>query len=177
MKDQDANSRIQWSGRSWRLRVYQQTYKDGRTLEHGAIEHPGSVVIVPMIDDQVLLLSQYRLALDSTILELPAGTRGWEEDWLSCAQRELREETGYRAANWLSLGKVWPAPGLTDELMAIYIATDLQWDPLPADIDEKIELQPMLFEEAAAMALDGRLQDAKSIIAILRAKGSSLKEV
>jgi ADP-ribose pyrophosphatase len=130
-----------------------------------------------MIGDQVLLLSQYRLAMDSTILELPAGTRGWEENWLSCAQRELREETGYRAANWVALGKIWPAPGITDELMAIYIATDLQWDPLPADIDEKIELKPMLFEEAAAMALDGRLQDAKSIIAILRAKGSSSKEV
>ena len=170
MKDRYTNSRILWSGRSWRLRVYQQAFEDGRILERGVIESPGSVVIVPMLEDQVLFLSQYRLALNSTILELPAGTRGWEEDWLSCAQRELREETGYRAEKWLALGEICPAPGLSNELMHVYAASDLHWDPLPADEDEEIELKPLSFDDAFTMALNGELQDAKSIVALLRVK-------
>ncbi len=170
MKEQYSTSRIQWSGLSWRLRVHQHTLKDGRVLERAVIEHPGSVVIVPMLEDQILFVSQYRLALNSTILELPAGNRGWEEDWLSSAKRELREETGYAAQNWLALGEIWLAPGLTNELMKIYCAADLQWDPLPADDDEEIELKPLPFDEAQAMALNGQLQDAKSIVALLRVK-------
>lgn len=115
------------------------------------------------------MLNQYRLSLDRWILELPAGTREEDEDWLTCAQRELREETGYRANSWRPLGKVWPAPGLTNEIMAVYLATDLAKAPLNRDPDEQIEVQPFPIEELAAMALDGRLQDAKSVVGILRA--------
>ena len=116
----------------------------------------------------MMMLRQYRFAIDETILELPAGTRGWEEDWLPCAQRELREETGLRAGKFTPLGDVWPAPGLSDELMKIFLASDLIEDPLPADADEVIELQPVPLAELVSMALDGRLKDGKSIIGILR---------
>lgn len=114
------------------------------------------------------MLRQYRLALDSTILELPAGTRERCEDWLVCAQRELREETGFRSGHFQELGFCWPAPGLSDEKMAIYLASSLQTDPLSQDVDEIIEVQPVLLKELVAMALDGRLQDAKSVVGILR---------
>jgi ADP-ribose pyrophosphatase len=170
MKAKDAPSRIIWQGRSWGLRVFQQAIPGNHSLERGIIEHPGSVVIVPVQEDRILMLSQYRLALDKTILELPAGTRNWDEDWQACAERELREETGYRGAIWTSLGRVWPAPGITNELMAIYLATDLSWDPLPADEDEEIEVRPLPIDQAIEMALDGRLMDAKSIVGLLRAR-------
>jgi ADP-ribose pyrophosphatase len=114
------------------------------------------------------MLKQYRLALDQTIFELPAGTREKGEDWLTCARRELREETGHRADKWTPLGQVWPAPGLTDERMAIYLATDLTVAPLPADVDEIIEVQPVPLDELAEMALNGQMQDAKSIVGIVR---------
>lgn len=116
------------------------------------------------------MIRQYRLALGRSILELPAGTRDPGEDWLACARRELREEAGYRAENWTPLGKVWPAPGITDELMAVYLAADLHHDPLPADPDEEIELAPYPLDQLVGMAIDGRLQDAKSVVAILRAR-------
>lgn len=163
------DSRIQWQGSSWQLRVIDQRLDDGKVIEKGVIEHPGSVLIVPMDRDHVLMLRQYRLSLDEWILELPAGSREQDEPWLACARRELREETGFQANRWTELGHVWPAPGLTNEVMAVYLALDLTPSPLPGDADEEIEVQPMPMEELVHMALDGRLQDAKTAVGILRA--------
>ncbi len=165
-------SRIVWEGK-WRVRVDTFRLADGRLYERGVIDHPGAVVIVPLLpgDDgpHVLMLRQYRPALDRTILELPAGTREADEPWLVCAQRELREETGHRAATFTPLGEVWAAPGLTNERMAVFLAEGLSGDPLPMDADEEIAVEPWPLAELAAMAIDGRLDDAKSVVGILRA--------
>jgi ADP-ribose pyrophosphatase len=184
------HSRVVWED-SWRLRVDTVQLPNGRTIERAAVEHPGSVVLVPLLehsklasalspqpssftlqpssfDPHVLMLRQYRFTLQQSILELPAGTRDWEEPWLECAQRELREETGYRAAEFIPLGHVWPAPGITGEEMAIFLALGLTADPLPADEDEEIVLEVLALTELVEMAVDGRLQDAKSAVAILR---------
>lgn len=162
-------SRIEWAGASWRLRVYEVRGRDGSAVEKGFIEHPGAVVLLPLLHTgDVLMLRQYRTSLQETILELPAGTRGWEENWLDCAQRELREETGYRADSLVEMGDVWPAPGYSDEVLRFYLARDLVHDPLMADADEQIALQPVALDVLVAMALDGRLVDAKSIVGVLR---------
>ncbi|MCB8982868.1 MAG: NUDIX hydrolase [Ardenticatenaceae bacterium] len=165
-------SEIVWQGRSWRFRVDELEADSGERISKGFIEHPGAVVLVPLREGadgpEIVMLRQYRLALDETILELPAGTRGWEEDWLDCAQRELREETGFRAASLRFLAQFWPSPGVSNELMRLYLATELQPDPLPGDVDEEIELQPLPLADLLMMAQDGRLQDAKSIIGILQ---------
>ncbi len=87
---------------------------------------------------------------------------------MTCARREVREETGYQADKWHLLGQLWPAPGLTDEKMAIFLATELDPAPLEGDFDEEIEVVPYALTELVEMALDGRLQDAKSVAAILR---------
>ena len=171
LSPQDHPSQIKWQGSSWRLRVVEIKLPDGTILEKGVVDHPGSVLIVPMMGEQVLMLRQYRLSLAQWIMELPAGTREDGEDWLTCARRELREETGYQAESWQPLGQVWPAPGLTNELMAVYLATDLTEAPLQRDPDEEIEVRPYPIDELAAMALDGRMQDAKSVVGILRAAG------
>lgn len=142
---------------------------DGTVVDRGRIQHPGAVVIIPLQGHSVLMLNQYRFTLDKTILECPAGTREWDEDWLACAQRELREETGYRAAQFDRLGQSWPAPGVTDELMTFYLARELTPDPLPADVDEQIEVQAYPLADLVQMALDGRLVDGKSVIGVLRA--------
>jgi len=164
--------RIAWQGSSWRLHIQPVQLPDGGTIEKGIIDHPGAVVMVPLrktaAGPEVIMLRQYRLALDETILELPAGTRGWQEDWLACAQRELREETGFRADRFQALGRCWPAPGLSNEIMAIFLATGLHSDPLPQDSDEIIDTQPVLLDDLVKMALDGQLQDAKSVVGILR---------
>lgn len=166
-------SRVVWEGK-WRVRVDTFRLDDGREYERGRIEHPGAVVMVPLVAREdgrhdVLMLRQYRPALDRTILELPAGTREGEEPWLVCAQRELQEETGYRAASFIELGEVWAAPGMTNERMALFLAAELSADPLPMDIDEQIAVETWPLDELVAMALDARLEDAKSVVAILRA--------
>jgi ADP-ribose pyrophosphatase len=167
-------SRLVWEkDGSWRLVVETAVLPDNTPYERAFVEHPGAVVLVPLrqtvFGPELVMLRQYRRALDETILELPAGTRGWDEDWLVCAQRELREETGFRAEELTLLGDIWPTPGISNELMQIYLATGLQADPLPQDVDEEIALQPILLADLMAMARDGRIRDAKSIIGILRA--------
>ena len=165
-------SRLVWEGK-WRVRVDTFRLADGRLYERGAIEHPGAVVLVPLrlggSGPEVLMLRQYRPALGLTILELPAGTREPKEPWLSCALREWREETGFRAESMTALGEIWPAPGLSDERMALFLAEGLSADPLPMDVDEEIVVEVWPLAELVVMALDGRLEDGKSVAAILRA--------
>ena len=172
MTTNDPEPTTVWQGNSWRLLLHAVQLPGGKTIEKGTIDHPGAVVLVPLRETaagpEVIMLRQYRLALDETILELPAGTRGWHEEWLTCAQRELREETGYRAEHFQALGRCWPAPGLSNENMAIFLATGLQSAPLPQDSDEIIDTEPMLLQDLLKMALDGQLQDAKSVVGILR---------
>lgn len=166
-------STLVWQGSSWSFWEHELAAPNGRSLLKGSVHHPGAVVLIPLREQggapEVIMLRQYRLALGQTILELPAGTRGWDEDWLACAQRELREETGYRADSFTLLSEFWPTPGLSDEWMRLYLATGLTPDPLPGDLDEEITLHPIPLAEALAMAEDGRLQDAKSIIGVWQA--------
>lgn len=174
-------SNIAWEGSSWRLRVDTLVTPDGTELDKGFIEHPGAVVLIPVqetatstssvqaISPEIIMISQYRRAIDETILELPAGTREWDEDWLACAQRELREETGYRADKIVLIGEFWPSPGLSNELMRLCLATGLHADPLPGDVDEEIEVRPMPLDTLVDMAKNGQILDAKSIVGVLKA--------
>ncbi len=155
---------------SWRMEHIQLTAPDGRSADSLRIVHPGSVVLIPLTaEGNVVMIRQYRLPINQVILEVPAGTKEWDEDSEICAQRELREETGYRAKRFDLVCKFWPGPALADELMHLYIARDLTHDPLPMDFDEEIETAEIPLDELVAMALDGRMQDGKSIVAILRA--------
>jgi ADP-ribose pyrophosphatase len=164
-----------WQGSSWRLLAHTLTAPDGTEIEKGVIQHPGAVALIPVQDastgsaPEILMIRQYRLAIDQTILELPAGTRHWKEDWLTCAQRELREEIGFRADQFTFLGEIWPAPGFSNEQLRLYLASGLHPDPLPGDIDEEITLHPLPLPDLVRMAKNGQIQDAKSIIGILRA--------
>ena len=164
--------RTAWQNNKWRLDIYELTKPDGKLVETAVVRHPGAVMMVPITAaGKVLMLKQYRLPLDQTILEIPAGTReSKDEPWLDCAQRELREETGFRAEHFVDLGILWPIPGSSDEEQKLFLATGLAHDPLPQDFDEQIEVVEMELDELCAMALDGRMQDSKSGLSLLRAK-------
>ena len=91
------------------------------------IQHPGAVLIVPFLGiDRIILLRQFRPVLNAYLYELPAGTLNSNESLLQCARRELIEETGYSAQKWLKVGKIFPVPGYSTEIITIFKAQSLQ---------------------------------------------------
>ncbi len=167
LKEVMVSSRKVFSGRAVRLRVDEVRLEpEGRAARREVVEHPGAVALVPLTaDGQVLLVRQYRYAAGRELLEIPAGTLEPGEDPEVCARRELEEETGRRAVGLEHLASVFTSPGFCDELMHIYLAR-LEEGPggqSHPDEDERIVLEAMPFEEALALALGGRMGDAKSV--------------
>jgi len=160
--------------------VNRETYlirETGETITRSTIRHAGICVIVPFIDqDHILLIHQYRLAVDDFLWELPAGTiEGREENARmiptetapKCAVRELREETGYLASQLEKVCECYAMPGSSDELIHIFLARDLIKDEPSLDIGEIIDLmRPFTFSEIEAMIAAGEIRDAKTLVGL-----------
>ena len=143
------------------------TLPNGVTLDMEIIHHPGAAAIVPITDDgQVLMLEQYRHAVGGFIWEIPAGTLDPGEDVDACAARELTEETGFAAQQIERLGVITPLPAYSDERIHIYLATGLRRANQNLDADELLTVHPVALDQALAMTLDGRIQDAKTITSL-----------
>jgi 8-oxo-dGTP pyrophosphatase MutT (NUDIX family) len=146
------------------------TLENGTTTDVEFIEHPGATAIIPFIDDtRVVLLKQYRHALKRYIWEIPAGTLDPQEEVISCAKRELIEETGYSADRWHRLGEITPLPGYSDERIHVFLATELQPAEQHLDEDEVIQVQEVEFLKALEMIANGEIKDAKSIAGLFLA--------
>jgi ADP-ribose pyrophosphatase len=132
------------------------------------VDHPGAVVIIPYIDKKhILLIRQFRYAAGGDLWEVPAGTLERGEATLSCAKRELEEETGFRAKKWTLLSEFYPAVGMSNELMTLYKAEGLRPGKKDLDHDEWIENEAVTLAEALRMVKDGRIRDAKTIVSVL----------
>jgi len=133
------------------------------------IRHPGGAGVLPVHDDgSVSLIRQLRPAVDAFLLEVPAGRLGPNEPPILCAGRELREETGLFAERLLSLGTIHSSPGVFDEIIHLFAATGISQGEAAPEDDEDIEVIRMPFTEALAMAAQGGIGDAKTIIALFR---------
>ena len=134
------------------------------------ILHPPSVVILPVLDDgRVVLIRQFRHAINRTIYEIPAGTREPGEPALACAKRELMEEAGYSASRWKRICEFYPAPGISTERMDLFVARGLKKlkKRIPMDKDERITVHPAPARRALQLVRQNKIMDAKSIIGIL----------
>ena len=157
-----------FSGKIFDLVMEKVTLPNGSTTDFIRIRHPGAAAIVAVTDDdRVVLLRQYRHAVEQTLWEIPAGTRDAKEPEEQCARRELEEETGFSAGKMTLLGRITPVPGYCDEQVTLFLATALSPTFQNLDADEVLEVERIPFQEALEMAMDGRLQDAKSIIGLL----------
>jgi ADP-ribose pyrophosphatase len=144
------------------------TKPDGRIASLQYIQHPGSVAILPLLDeDRVCLIHSRRLTVNKTLIEIPAGTREPDESPLETARRELAEETGYRADEMKQLAEFYPSPGITNEQMWIFVARGLAAGEHAREANEEIENLVVSWASAIKMLERGEIEDAKTMIALL----------
>jgi 8-oxo-dGDP phosphatase len=167
------DQRRDWAGRRIAVSVVDVEGPDGSRHEREVVRHPGAVAVVPLHDDgSVTLVRQYRAAVDTDLWEIPAGLRDVEDEPTEeTARRELAEEAGLQASRLDHLVTFHNSPGFTDEAVVIYLATELTTVP---DDRQGIEEQHMVvrqmpLSEALSMVDDGRITDAKTVIAVLSA--------
>jgi len=135
------------------------------------IIHPGAVIIVPMFDDgNILFERQFRYPLNQIFIELPAGKIDPGEDLMLTAQRELLEETGYQAAEWVYLGLHHPCIGYATEVIHILLARGLNAGKPSRDEDEALQLFAMSIDESLAKIQSGEITDGKTIVSLMWAE-------
>jgi len=140
----------------------------GRKVIREKVMHPGSVGILPVLEDRrLVLIKQFRYVVGSSLLEIPAGTIEKGESPEECAVRELFEETGYRAGRLTPLLAFYLAPGYSNEFMWLFEATELEAGEMKPMPDESIEVRKVGLDEALQMIRSGEIRDAKTICAIL----------
>jgi ADP-ribose pyrophosphatase len=153
-----------------RFRVIRQIQQlgGGKTRARESIQHPGAVVILPLLaDDKVVLIQNYRMAVGETLWELPAGTLDHDEPPIATAKRELQEETGYQAAHIEPLGYFWMSPGILRERMHCFVATGLTAGAMALEPGEEIQTHIVTWHECLAMIERGDITDAKTVATIL----------
>ncbi len=163
-------------GRVISLTVDTVRFPDGSTGDLEMIRHPGAAAVVPLLDDpsaddpRILLVHQYRYAVGGYLYEVPAGRPDRAgEPWEVCAQRELEEETGYRARSLTPMGSIVTTPAFTDERIHLFLASDLEPGELSRDDDEFMEVVEMPLSKTLQLIEAGKIDDAKTVSALLYA--------
>ena len=147
-------------------------FPNGRVTQQSRIDHRPCVAVVP-IDEKghIILVKQYRYSVRKQLIEIPAGNMDKGNEFPeTCAQRELSEETGYGAKQWIPLYEGYLLPGYCNEYMYFYLATDLYHAPLEPDDDEYIETFSVSMGEAMHMIKTGEIIDAKTALGLYLAK-------
>ncbi len=158
-----------FNGRILHLRVDKVVFADGLQATREVVEHPGASVIIPLLENNsVLLVRQYRYAVGRELLEIPAGTCNDGESPEVCAKRELQEETGYACEELEKILECYVAPGYSTEKIHFYLARRLSRIGQNPDEDERITVVPLSITEALSKIRTGEICDAKTICAIFR---------
>lgn len=157
-------SETKWSSPRFALVEERWDTSDG-AVRRPVIRHPGAVAIIAQpTPDTVLLVRQWRYSIRAWTLEIPAGTRTVGEPALITAQRELQEEAGYRADSWKELGTVYPAVGVSDEALVVFLAQGLYEMPAAPDPGELVSRQITALHDLPAAL--GQISDAKTLVAL-----------
>jgi ADP-ribose pyrophosphatase len=144
------------------------TRTDGKPATCQFVTHPGSVAILPLVDeDRICLIRSRRLTVGETLIEVPAGTRKPDEPPQKTADRELAEETGYRAAEIEELISFYPSPGISNERMWVYVACGLTAGDPKREPNEEIENLVLTWDQALALVERGEIRDGKTLVALL----------
>ena len=160
-----------YHGRIVYVHVDQVELYDGRVGRREIVEHSGGVAVIPVDENgDVYCVRQYRYAVEEHVLEVPAGKLNAGEEPLHCAVRELSEETGFTAEHMRFLGDFYPSPGYCKERLYLYLATGLKKGQAHLDEGEFLDVEKYSLDTLVDMVMNNELTDAKTIIAILKAK-------
>ncbi|MDO7905138.1 NUDIX hydrolase [Paenibacillus sp. JX-17] len=155
-----------FQGKVLNLQVDTVRLPNGSTSKREIIKHPGAVAVIALHAGKLLVVDQYRQAMGRCEVEIPAGKLEPGEDPMEAAGRELQEETGYTAVSLQHLQSFYTSPGFADELIHLYVAEELTAGEMKLDEDEFLEMQEVTLDEAYAMIRDGRIADAKTVMAV-----------
>lgn len=147
------------------------TLPNGRETVREVVKHPGAVAILAVKDDKILFVEQFRKAMEKCLIEIPAGKVESGEERINTAKRELEEETGYTTQQLSLLNEFYVSPGFCDEYISLYYTdTLIASNMLSPDEDEFVNHHWLTLDEALQWIDEGRIEDAKTIIAILNYK-------
>lgn len=156
-----------FAGKVIKVEVANIELPNGKTATREIVRHKGAVGILAITEEnKIILVKQYRKALEQTIIEIPAGKLESGENPEDCALRELKEETGYIASNIDFIHKFYTSPGFADELIFLYEARNLIKGEACPDEDEFVEILELSLEEAENLITSGQISDAKTLVAI-----------
>ena len=171
LTERTLHSKTVFEGRIITVQVDEARLPDGKTAGREVVRHPGGVTVLPLgADNTVTLVRQYRYPLGQELLELPAGKLDPGEDPVTGALRELKEETGAEPETFLPLGKLLPAPGCYGETLHLFLAKGLKFSQQQLDPDEFLNVERVPFDEMVHRCVNGEIDDAKTVAAVLRAK-------
>ena len=160
-----------FQGRIISLHVDKVSLPDGTITHREIVDHPGGVGILALDEHGcVPVVTQYRYAFARSMLEIPAGKREAGEEPFATAQRELREEVGATANKWTELGKLIPSPGCYGETLYLYLAQELTFRQAQPDEGEFLSVERVPFDELYRRCMDGEIEDAKTVAAVLKVK-------
>ncbi|AZB44884.1 NUDIX hydrolase [Bacillus sp. FJAT-42376] len=169
LREKELSSEQIYSGKIIDLYVQEVELPNGKTSKREIVKHPGAVAVIALTSDgKMLMVEQFRKALERTLVEIPAGKLEKGEKPETTAVRELEEETGYTAGSMDHLLSFYTSPGFADELVHLYITDDLipLENKASLDEDEFVELMEVTLEEAEEMVANGRIYDAKTAYAV-----------
>ena len=160
-----------FQGRILSVHVDQVLLPNGGTAAREVVDHVDGVAVLPLDErNNVLTVTQYRYVFGRTLLEIPAGKLDPGEDPATGALRELREETGAVPSTFLPLGRILPSPGCFSETLHLFLAKDLRMETQDLDPDEFLNVERIPFGEMVHRCLNGEIEDAKTVAAVLKAK-------
>jgi ADP-ribose pyrophosphatase len=168
LREDTLTSEAVYQGHFLELRRDQVVLPDGREATREYVVHPGAVMIVAILPDGRLVMErQYRYPVRQTMIEFPAGKLDAGEGGLACAQRELLEETGYRAGRWAKAGIMHPVIGYATEVIEVWFADDLSLGERQLDEGEFLDVFTATQQELEDWMRDGQLTDAKTVVGMM----------
>ncbi|WP_127069446.1 MULTISPECIES: NUDIX hydrolase [unclassified Veillonella] len=169
MKERKLSSEMKFDGKLIKV-TYDIAEVNGKEAWREVVHHPGASAIVAIDEDnRIIMEKQFRYALNDYLLEVPAGKLDAGEDPLVCAKRELEEETGIIASEWISLGTIATSPGFCNEVIHLYVAKGLSKGEIHWDEDEYVEVERYTFDELLQRISEEKIKDSKTLSALLLA--------